>query len=88
MFVKDIPTGSILWFESVVVGVKDITLDKFYEDYKCSKIYGNKFDYELDTDGLPDNILHDLIMQNQMIENEETFEDDEDYEEDDWFEEY
>ena len=25
MDVKDMPTGAILWFESVVIGVKDIT---------------------------------------------------------------
>jgi hypothetical protein len=84
MLIKDMPTGAILWFESVVIGVKDITLDKFYEDYKCNKINGNRFDYELDIDGLPDNILHDLIMQNQMIENELFEEVDEDYEEYDY----
>lgn len=67
MFVKDMPTGAILWFKLVVVGVKGCTLDYSYEYYKCSKIDGNRFDYELDADSLPDNVLHILMMQNQMI---------------------
>lgn len=84
MLVKDMPTGAILWYKNVVVGVKGVTLLPSYEEYKCCKITGNRFDYELDTYGLPLAIYEDLEYQNYMIENEETSEDDEDYEDYDY----
>lgn len=45
--VRLIPDGSILWYGFHVIGTKGYSLKKEYLNYKCYKIEGNPYDYEI-----------------------------------------
>ena len=85
--ISELPIGAILWFDSLILGIKGVTLDNTYDEYYATKLKGNRFDYKLESIGLPDNLLHELVLQLEM-EQSNMFEEIEDDEEDDWFEEY
>ena len=47
MKVKDLWPGSIVWYKYLILGVKQLALDKKYYECEVSKVVGNKYDYEL-----------------------------------------
>ena len=44
--VKNIPQGSILWKDEMILGVVGSTLPTKYEEAYCRKLEGNDLDYE------------------------------------------
>lgn len=47
MKAKDLDMGKIVWYKDLILGVKDLTLDKKYYECNVYHIFGNKYDYEL-----------------------------------------
>ena len=47
MKISELPNGMIIWYKGLILGVTGATLPEKYYEYNCTKIIGNKFDYEL-----------------------------------------
>lgn len=45
MKVKELPTGAILWYNDIVLGVVGLTLPSMFSDCDCRKVPGNPFDF-------------------------------------------
>ena len=51
MKIHELATGSIVWKGRTVLGIKGATLDERFNDYDCTSLEDNDFDYEIVFDG-------------------------------------
>ena len=47
MKISELATGSIVWKGKTVLGIKGITLLERFNDYDCTSLEDNDFDYEI-----------------------------------------
>ena len=47
MKISELATGSIVWKGKTILGVKGVTLPERFNDYDCTSLEDNDFDYEI-----------------------------------------
>ena len=47
MKISELATGSIVWKGKTVLGIKGVTLPERFNDYDCTNLEDNDFDYEI-----------------------------------------
>lgn len=47
MKISELATGSIVWKGKTILGIKGVTLPEQLNDYDCTNLEGNDFDYEI-----------------------------------------
>ncbi len=47
ILIRDLPDGSVIWYNDDIIGIKGGNLHEDYLDHYVVKIFGNEFDYQL-----------------------------------------